>query len=158
VREYTLNYKLALNYRLNEYAVGVLLFMMFGSTGGLLLQAYTHIDNILSPMCFNFASLAIFLTVSLVGMFQMAASIYQAQQLHSRTLRVEEHKMEMNPRINPAQLRACITFMHKANELLKHDRPPSVFGLPVKPEAFYALLTYVFSGVVALVVKLATST
>jgi hypothetical protein len=51
VREYTLNYKLALNYRLNEYAVGVLLFMMFGSTGGILLHRPTLTSTTSSHLC-----------------------------------------------------------------------------------------------------------
>jgi hypothetical protein len=83
----------------------------------------------------------------------IATSIYKTQQGHAKMLHEEEHKMETMPQINPAQLRASISFMHKATALMKYDRPPTVFGIPIKPEAFYGLIAYIAAAMMSIVAK-----
>lgn len=153
VREYVLQYKLALNYRLNEFAFSILTLACVVSIGFLVSQAFTEIDDILAPSSCNFIMMAVFLTVFLLGLMNLATAIYQTQQKHAKMLHDEEHKLETNPSINPAQLRSTIKFMHKATHLLKYDRAPTIFSIPIKPEAFYALIFYVVAAFGSIIIR-----
>jgi hypothetical protein len=143
VREYSLNYKLALNYRLNEFSFSVLFVATVCTIAFVVSRAFTQITNLLAPSSCAFMSVSGVLTTILVCLMNIATTIYQGQQAHAKMLHEEEHKMETMPQINPAQLGASMKFMSKATALMKYDRPPMVFGIPIKPEAFYGLIAYI---------------